>query len=85
MIHLMTAAQKADIQQQTWTMVERFRQKTGLSEGALFEFLVSFAWGYARRQGETNEAITNRVRARFEACELAYQKSLNDRLFGGGR
>jgi hypothetical protein len=83
-----TAAQKADLQQQTWAVVERFRQKHGVSQGVIFEFLISFAWGYARRQGESNEAITNRARARFEACELAYQKSLTTALGGdleGGR
>jgi hypothetical protein len=78
---LMSTVQQADLQGQIWKTVEAFRTKHDLSPLAVFDFLVSFAWGYARRQPQTtNVEIQNRMRAHCEACELAYQRATSPAL-----
>lgn len=72
-----TAAQHAELQRDLSALIDRARAKHRFSPGVIFEFLISYAWGYARREGETSEAIVNRFRARAEACELAYQRRLS--------
>jgi len=77
---LMTPAQRAALQGATWALVENFRTKNDLSPLAIFEFLVGFAWGYARRQGESNEVITAQMRAHCERCERDYQHALREQF-----
>jgi GTP cyclohydrolase III len=77
----MSTVQQAELQGQIWKAVEAYRQRHGLSYAALFDFLVCFAWGYARRQPHTSsEEIQNRMRAHCEACELAYQRAVGPAL-----
>jgi hypothetical protein len=75
--HQMTSIQQAELQREIFTVVERHRVRHELAPAAIFDFLVTFAWGYARREGETTEAISNRMRMACESCELSYQKALN--------
>lgn len=85
--NLMSTLQQADLQGQLWRLLEDYRAKHGLSPAAVFDFLVSFAWGYARRQPRTtSEEIQNRMRMHCEACELAYQRATGPALpFDGGK
>lgn len=72
--NLMTTVQQAELQGKVWRLVEDYRHKHDLGPLALFDFLVAFAWGYARRQPHTtNVEIQNRMVAHCTACELAYQ------------
>ena len=74
--NLMTSLQQADLQGQLWKLLEEFRHRNGLEALPVFDFLVSFAWGYLRRQPRTtNDEIQNRMRAHCTACELAYQRA----------
>jgi len=84
---LMTTLQQAELQGKIWRVVEDYRSKHGLAPLAVFDFLVSFAWGYARRQPSTSNAeIQNRMQAHCTACELAYQRATSPALpFEGGR
>ena len=74
--HQMTSLQQAELQREIFTAVERSRIRHELAPAAIFDFLVTFAWGYARREGESSESISNRMRMACESCELAYQKAL---------
>jgi hypothetical protein len=79
--NLMSTVQQAELQGQVWKLVEAYRQKHALSPAAVFDFLVCFAWGYARRQPHTpNVEIQNRMRLHCEACELAYQRATSPAL-----
>lgn len=79
--NLMTSLQQAELQGKVWRLVEDYRVKHGLGPLALFDFLVTFAWGYARRQPRTsNEEIQNRMHAHCTACELAYQRATSPAL-----
>ena len=74
--NLMSTTQQAELQGQVWKLIEGYRTKHDLSPAALFDFLVCFAWGFARRQPHTTSVeISNRMRAHCEACELAYQRA----------
>lgn len=78
---LMTTLQQAELQGKVWKLVEDFRDQHGLSPLALFDFLVSFAWGYARRQPHTpSTEIANRMVAHCQANELAYQRATGPAL-----
>lgn len=80
---LMTTVQQAELQGQVWRLVEGFREKYDLGPAAVFDFLVCFAWGYARRQPRTTtEEIQNRMRAHCEACQLAYERATGPAPFG---
>lgn len=83
----MTSLQQAELQGKLWKLVEDYRAKHGLGPLAVFDFLVTFAWGYARRQpATTNAEIQNRMQAHCTACELAYQRATSPALpFEGGR
>jgi hypothetical protein len=85
--NLMTSLQQAELQGKVWKLVEEFRQRHDLGPLAVFDFLVTFAWGYARRQpATTNDEIQNRMHAHCTACELAYQRATSPALpFEGGR
>lgn len=73
---LMNTVQQADLQGQVWKLVEEFRTRHDLSPLAVFDFLVCFAWGYARRQPNVkNDEIQNRMQSHCVACELAYQRA----------
>lgn len=84
---LMTTLQQAELQGKVWKLVEDFRHQHDLGPLAVFDFLVAFAWGYARRQPKTtNVEIQNRMCSHCEACELAYQRATSPALpFEGGR
>jgi len=84
--NLMSNLQQAELQGKVWKLVEEFRVQHGLSAAALFDFMVSFAWGYARREaGSSPIAIANSMRAACESLELAYQRAISPRLpFGRG-
>lgn len=80
---LMTSLQQAELQGKVFQLVDGFRAKHDLSPAALFDFLVCFAWGYARREaGSSNAAIQNSMRALFETNELAYLRATSPRLPG---
>lgn len=83
----MTTVQQAELQGKLWRLVEDTRVQHGLSPAALFDFLVCFAWGYARRQPNTsNVEIQNRMASHCQACELARQRATSPSLpFEGGR
>jgi hypothetical protein len=85
--NLMSTLQQAELQGKVWKLVEDFRDRHGLSPAAVFDFLVCFAWGYARRQpNTTNVEIQNRMRSHCEACELGYQRATGPALpFDGGK
>ncbi len=74
--NLMSTVLQAELQGKVWRLVEDFRDKHRLSPSAVFDFLVCFAWGYARREPKTsNVEIQNRMRSHCDACELAYQRA----------
>ncbi len=85
--NLMTSLQQAELQGKVWKLVEDFRAQHDLGPLAVFDFLVTFAWGYARRQpNTTNGEIQNRMQSHCVACELAYQRATTPALpFEGGR
>lgn len=79
---LMTTVQQAELQGQLWSLVEKHREKHQLSQKSIWFFLMAFGWGYARRQGASNEEITKSAVKAFETNELAYQKATAPKLPG---
>lgn len=69
----MSAAQQAELQGKLFKLLGDHKLLHGTSTLSLFYFLVAFAWGYVRREGETNEAIKAQMVKGCDRCEAAYQ------------
>jgi hypothetical protein len=78
--NLMTSVQQAELQGKVWRVVEDFRQQHGLGWLSMFSFLVSFAWGYAKRERLSAEEIDSRIRTLCMANELAFQRATSPAL-----
>ena len=75
----MTPVQQAELQGQIWKLVEDFRHKHGLGWLSIFSFLISFGWGYAKRERLSAEEIDSRIRTLCQSNEAAYQRAIAER------
>lgn len=80
----MSAREQAVLQEKLFKLLGDHKLLYGTSTLSLFYFLIAFAWGYVRREGETNEAIKGQMVHACDRCEAAYKANKGPGLVGHG-